>query len=310
MRIETEDLVLRYGETTAIDGLTLELEGGKIYGLLGRNGSGKTSLLSILAAFRRQTAGSVRIDGRPVFENAAVTSRISLIRDNGETVDIGTAEDAIFFAEWLRPDWDGAYARSLLDLFGIDPKKNVKEMSKGQRSALGVVIGLAGRAPLTMFDESYLGMDAPSRQAFYDALLADYMAHPRTIIMSTHLIEEVSPLFEEVVIIDRGRLVAHEESHTLLARGTAVTGPVAQVEAFTAGLKVLGTRRLGPTASAMVYGDLDDARRGQAAAAGLDLGPIAMQDLFVHLTGGPGAPGAPGTGEESPAAELRTGETR
>ncbi|MBG0815941.1 ATP-binding cassette domain-containing protein [Planomonospora sp. ID82291] len=306
MRIDVEDLVLRYGDVTALDGLTLSLEPGKIYGLLGRNGSGKTSLLSVLAGFRRQTAGGVRVDGRPVFENGSVTSRISLIRDTGETVDIGTAEDAIFFAEWLRPNWDGDYARSLLDLFGIDPKKNVKEMSKGQRSAVGVVIGLAGRAPLTMFDESYLGMDAPSRQAFYDALLADYMAHPRTIVLSTHLIEEVSSLFEEVVIIDRGRLVVHEESQALLSRGTAVTGPAAQVDAFTAGLTVLGTRRLGPTMSAMLYGDLDDARREEAAAAGLQLGPIDMQDLFIHLTGGPAASGT----EARPTAELHTGETR
>ncbi|MBB2914522.1 ABC-2 type transport system ATP-binding protein [Streptosporangium becharense] len=285
MRIEVEDLVLRYGDVTALDRLTLTLEEGKIYGLLGRNGSGKTSLLSILAAFRRQTAGDVRIGGQPVFENGRLTSRISLIRDAGETVDIGTAEDALYFAEWLRPGWDADYARSLMDLFGLEPKKNVKEMSKGQRSAMGVVVGLAGRAPLTMFDESYLGMDAPSRYAFYDALLADYMAHPRTIILSTHLIEEVSSLFEEVVIIDRGRLVVHEESQTLLSRGAAVTGPAAQVDAFTGGLTVLGAKELGPTKSAMVYGDLDDARRRKAAESGLELGPIAMQDLFVHLTG-------------------------
>jgi ABC-2 type transport system ATP-binding protein len=287
VRIDVEDLVLRYGEVTALDRLSFSLEGGKIYGLLGRNGSGKTTLLSVLAAFRRQTAGSVRIDGQPVFENVGLTSRISLIRDTGETVDIGSAEDALYFAEWLRPNWDAGFARSLMDTFGLEPKMRVKNMSRGQRSAMGVVVGLASRAPLTMFDESYLGMDAPSRHAFYDALLADYMAHPRTIIMSSHLIEEISPLLEEVVIIDKGRLVVHEQSQTLLSRGTAVTGPAAQVDAFTADLTVLNAMHLGPTKSAMVYGELDDGRREQAARAGLELGPIAMQDLFVHLTGGP-----------------------
>jgi ABC-2 type transport system ATP-binding protein len=285
MRIDVEDLVLRYGDVTALDRLTLNLEAGKIYGLLGRNGSGKTSLLSVLAAFRRESGGTVRIDGQPVFENGSLTGQISLIRDAGETVDIGTAEDALYFAEWLRPHWDADYARSLMDMFGLTRKMNVKSMSKGQRSAMGVVVGLAGRAPLTMFDESYLGMDAPSRHAFYDALLTDYMAHPRTIILSTHLIEEVSSLFEEVVIIDGGRLIVHEETQTLLSRGTAVTGPVAQVDIFTTGLTVLGARMLGPTKSAMVYGDLDDAQRRKATEAGLELGPIAMQDLFIHLTG-------------------------
>ncbi|MFC6014644.1 ATP-binding cassette domain-containing protein [Plantactinospora solaniradicis] len=287
MRIDVEGLVLRYGDTTALDGLTFNLAGGKIYGLLGRSGSGKTSLLSVLAAFRRESAGTVRVDGRPVFENGEVTRNIIMIRDGGETVKIGTAEDAVYFAEWLRPNWDGDYARSLMDRFELKPKAKVGEMSKGQQSAMGVVIGLASRAPLTIFDESYLGMDVPSRYAFYEAMLADYMLHPRTIILSAHLIEEISSLFEEVLIIDRGRLVVHEETETLLSRGRAVTGPAEQVDTFTTGLTVLGTRQLGPTKSAMVYGELDEDQRRRAVETGLELEPIAMQDLFVHLTGGP-----------------------
>ncbi|GLX01991.1 ABC transporter ATP-binding protein [Microtetraspora sp. NBRC 16547] len=285
MRVEVEDLVLRYDDVTALDRLTFSLEESKIYGLLGRNGSGKTSLLSILAAVRRQSAGRVRIDGQPVFENAALTPRISLVRDTGEAITIGTVEDALYFAEWLRPNWDADYAAELLELFGITPKMSIGSMSTGQRSAMGVVVGLAGRAPLTMFDEAYLGMDAPSRQAFYDALLADYIAHPRTIILSTHLIQEVGPLFEEVLIIDRGRLLVQEDTQTLLSRGATVIGPTAQVDAFTADLTVLGTRRLGPTTSATVYGEVDEGRRRQATEAGLELGPIDLQDLFVHLTG-------------------------
>lgn len=220
MRIDIDDLRVAYGETVAIDALSLKLEAGKIYGLLGRNGAGKTSLLSVLAGFRRHSGGTVLADGRPIFENSHTTREISLIRDAGETVNLGTVEDALYFAEDLRPRWDAAYAQELIELFELDPKKNVKSMSKGQRSAVGVVVGLASRAPLTMFDESYLGMDVPSRQAFYDALLADFMAHPRTIILSTHLIEEVSSLFEEVVIIDKGRLVVHTPADDLLAMGT------------------------------------------------------------------------------------------
>ncbi|MFF0310143.1 ATP-binding cassette domain-containing protein [Streptosporangium sp. NPDC004379] len=287
MRVDVRDLVLRYGETTALDGLTFTLESGKIYGLLGRNGSGKSSLTSVLAAFRRQTSGEALVDGRPVFENAGLTRGIALVREEGEAITIGTAEDALYFAEGLRPNWDAGYARSLLETFGIPPKANVKAMSKGQRSALGAVVGLASRAPLTMFDEAHLGMDVPSRQAFHDALLADYMAHPRTFLLAGHPIEEAAPLFEGVLVIDRGRLVVQEDAGTLLSRGASVTGPAARVDAFTAGLTVLGVKDLGPTRSAMVYGDLDDTRRREAAEAGLELGPVAMQELFVHLTGGP-----------------------
>jgi ABC-2 type transport system ATP-binding protein len=103
------------------------------------------------------------------------------------------------------------------------------------------------------------------------------MARPRTIVISTHLIDELSPLFEEVLIIDNGRLVLQDETEALRARGADVTGPAAAVDRFVAGRTVLCERQLGATKSAMVYG-------------GLDLGPVALQDLFVHLTQPPGGP--------------------
>jgi ABC-2 type transport system ATP-binding protein len=289
--IEVDGLQLRYGTTTALDDLSFTLSGGKIYGLLGRNGSGKTSLLSVLAAFRKASGGTVLIDGQPVFENPRITRQVCLIRETGDTGDKGDrVSEALHTAEHLRPGWDSEYAASLVDRFEVPLGKKIGELSLGQRSALGMTFGLASRAPVTLFDESQLGMDAPSRAAFHDELLADFMARPRTIVVSTHLIDELSPLFEEVVIIDDGRLVLKDETEALRARGAAVTGPAEAVDRFVAGRTVLGERRLGRTKSAMVYGGLDDRHRRQARDAGLDLGPIALQDLFVHLTQPSGGP--------------------
>ncbi len=283
--IATDDLRLRYGDVAALDGMTFSLAGGRIHGLLGRNGSGKSSLLSILAGFRMQTSGVAHVGGQPPFENGAVTRQVCLIREAGDVADEDEpVSEALAFAAYLRPHWDAAWAASLLDRFGLSPKTKVKTLSRGQRSALGVTLGLASRAPLTMFDESHLGMDAPTRYAFYDALLADVMDHPRTVVVSTHLVEEASPLFEDVLIIDRGRVVLHEEADALRARGAAVTGPAAAVDRVVEGLTVLDEKRLGDTKAVVVYGRLDEARRGAARAAGLDLGPVPLQDLFVHLT--------------------------
>lgn len=284
--IEVEDLRLRYGSVTALDGLSFQIDGGKIVGLLGRNGSGKTSLLSVLAAFRKADGGAVRIGGEPVFENARITRQICLIREAGDTVENSdSVEAALSFAKALRPNWDAEYARRLTERFELPLKANIGGLSRGKRSALGIVLGLAARAPLTMFDETYLGMDAPSRYLFYDELLADFIRYPRTMIVSTHLIEEVGRLFEEVVIIDKGKLLLHEETETLLGRGAAVTGPSEMVDWFVGERLVMGERRLGGTKSAMVYGDLDEVDRAQAEAVGLDVEPVALQDLFVHLTG-------------------------
>jgi len=284
--IEVDDLRLSYGDTKALDGLSFRLGGGKIYGLLGRNGSGKTSLLSLLAAFRRPTAGAVRVDGENPWENAPLVRRICLIRESGDVYDHERVSRVVRTAAELRPSFDRGYADRLIERFQIPTRKTVQALSRGQRSALGCALGLASRAPLTIFDESYLGMDAPSRYAFYDELIADYSAQPRTIIISTHLIEEVSSLFEEVVIIDHGRLVAHDEADVLRSRGAAVTGPAEVVDTFTAGLTVLGAQRLGGTKSATVFGELNETQLRAARLAGLELGPVSLQDLFVHLTTG------------------------
>jgi ABC-2 type transport system ATP-binding protein len=285
LSIEVHDLHLRYGDVTALDGMTFTLAGGKIYGLLGRNGSGKTSLLSVLAAFRKESAGTVRIDGQPVFENARITSQVCLVRETADAADKGErVHEALHTAGRLRSTWDADYASALLDRFEVPRDAKVGALSLGKRSALGIVVGLASRCPVTMFDESHLGMDVPSRNAFHDELLVDFMAHPRTIIVSTHLIEEVSALFEEVLIIDNGRLLLRDDAEALRTRGAAVTGPTDAVDRFVEGMTVLGEKRLGRTKSATVYGTIGGADERRAREAGLDLGPISLQDLFVHLT--------------------------
>ncbi|WP_166354289.1 ABC transporter ATP-binding protein [Phytoactinopolyspora limicola] len=286
--IDVRNLTARFGDVVALDNLSFSLTGGKIYGLLGRNGSGKTTLLSIIAAFRAADDGIVLVDGREPFENGRVTEQVCLIREAGNVVDGAKVQDVLKMSSNFRPHWDAEYAERLADMFELPMKKKVSSLSRGQQSAVGITVGMATRAPVTMFDESYLGLDAPSRYAFYDELLRDYMEQPRTIIMSTHLIEEVSRLFEEVLILDQGRLVAHDETDTLLRRGMSVTGPASSVDEFTSGLTVLNHQQLGGTKSTTVFGQIDEDKRAKARAAGVELGPVGLQDLFIHLTNGGG----------------------
>lgn len=224
LSIEVERLTLRYGDVAALDDMTFALDGGRIYGLVGRNGSGKTSVLSVLAGFRKATAGHARVGGRVVFENPAVTRQVCLLRDTVEhDWAADRVEDALAFAARVRPAWDAGYAAALAERFGLPLRAQVDALSRGERSALAVTLGLATRAPVTMFDESYLGLDPPARYAFYEELATDFAARPRTIIVATHLIEEVSTLLDEVVIIDEGRLVLHDSTERLRARGGPIT---------------------------------------------------------------------------------------
>jgi ABC-2 type transport system ATP-binding protein len=285
LSIRTDRLTLKFPEVYAVDDLNLDIRGEKIVGLLGRNGSGKSSLLSVIAAFRKPTAGQVPVNGEPIWENPLITRQVCLIREEGDTVEGSEkVDDALKFAAEMRPNWDDGYARSLLERFDIAKRAKVSQLSKGQRSALGITLGLAARAPITIFDESYLGLDAPSRYRFYDEVVADYARHPRLIILSTHLIGEVSTLFEEVVIIDRGKLLLHESADELLGRGIEIIGPADAVDGFVRPYKVLNQRSLGRTKSATIYGSLTDEDRHRAVTAGVELGPVSIQDLFVHLT--------------------------
>lgn len=288
--LELSGLDLRYDDgTDALRGIDLAVPGGTILGLLGRNGAGKSSLMALVASLRRPTAGRVLVGGDDPWEDASRTCQVFLV---GEAGDAGswTVRDALRFAGVLHPGWDDTYAERLVDLFALPATTKIDKLSRGKRAALMCVLGLAARAPVTMFDEPHLGMDAPTRYAFYDEVLSDYMTHPRTVVLSTHHIDEVASLFGQVAIIDDGRLVAHDETDALRARGTEVTGPTATVDEFThhAGLRVLSTRELGGTKAAVTYGDLTDEHRHRALGSGLGLGPIPLQDLFVHLTAGTG----------------------
>jgi ABC-2 type transport system ATP-binding protein len=280
-----EQLTYRYGDVLALDRISLELNAPGIHGLLGRNGSGKTTLMSLAAGLRRPREGQIRLNGQPVFENYAATTEICIIRESGDTTAewSETIEDGLAFARDMRPYWDEAYARKLLDRFELTPKRSVAQLSRGQRARFACLLGLASRAPLTMFDESYLGMDAPARYDFYDALLEDYMAHPRMILVSSHHIEEIAKLFEDVIIIEDGKVLLHESAEALRGRGLTITGPAAAVDGLAAGGTVLSERSLGSTKSVALY-NAPDTLVQQARAAGLETSLLPIQDIFVHLT--------------------------
>jgi ABC-2 type transport system ATP-binding protein len=152
------------------------------------------------------------------------------------------------------------------------------------KSALGVVIGLASRARLTLFDEPYLGLDAVARQLFYDRLLADYTEHPRTVVLSTHLIDEVADLIEHVLVLDNGRLIVNDDAEGLRGQVVTVSGPTEAVERFAGPRTVLHRIRMGPMARATVRGSVAG-DRSSAAELGLEVEPVSLQQLVVRLTG-------------------------
>jgi ABC-2 type transport system ATP-binding protein len=283
--IETRGLARRYGPVTAVDGVDLRLEPDRIYGLLGRNGAGKTTLMSLLTAQEFATSGEIALFGENPVENARVLERVCFIKESQKYPDDFRVKHVLRTAPRFFPHWDAEFAARLVREFRLPVDRRMKKLSHGQFSAVGVVVGLASRAPITFFDEPYLGLDAVARQLFYDRLLEDYAEHPRTVVLSTHLIDEVSDLLEHVLVIDEGRIIVDSSADDLRGTATTVVGARSAVESFTAGLDVLHRAAIGGLATVTVTG-LDEAGRSTARAAGLELGGVSLQQLVVRLTDG------------------------
>ncbi|PRB56988.1 ABC transporter ATP-binding protein [Microbacterium sp. MYb45] len=282
--IEVQNLNKRYKEKRALDNVSLSIEGNAIYGLLGRNGAGKTTLMSILTAQNFESSGSVRVFGEHPYENAHVLGRICFVRESQKYPDDAYPKHAFKAASLFFPHWDQAFADELIAEFQLPMKQTIKKLSRGQLSAVGVIIGLASRAEITFFDEPYLGLDAVARQIFYDRLVEDYAEHPRTIILSSHLIDEVSNLIEKVIVIDNGQIILNEDTDAVRERAVTIVGEAAKVDAWVAGREVLHREALGRVASVTVLGRLSTEERAEVTASGLDLAPVSLQQLVVRLT--------------------------
>ncbi|ACU69611.1 ABC transporter related [Catenulispora acidiphila DSM 44928] len=276
--VVVEDLTMRYRGHTALDGVDLTLAPDTIHGLLGRNGAGKTTLMRILTGQEFETSGRVEVFGQPPRENPAVLNRVCFIREAQKYPQNFKVREAFAAAAIACPGWDQAYADRLVQDFDLPLKRQIKKLSRGQLSAVGIIIGLAARAPLTLFDEPYLGLDAVARHVFYDRLLEDFSENPRTVILSTHLIDEVADLVEHVVLIDHGTVLMDADADGLRGRAVSVSGPAEAVAAYVEDAPVLHRSGLGGQLRVAL------AERPERPAEGVSVDSLSLQELIVLTT--------------------------
>ena len=289
---ETNALMARgvckaYGQLKVLDGLDLTVEPGKIYGLIGRNGAGKTTLLSILTAQNTLDAGEVTYGGQPVWENQWALDHLCFSRElqparNGAQ-NPQKVRDYLRAAAAFLPRWDREYAARLLEEFRLEPRKKIGQLSKGQMSMVTILVALASRAPVTILDEPVAGLDVVMRERFYRLLLDDYAETGRTFILSTHIIEEAASVFEEVLILDRGKIVEHAPTEELVGQFAYLSGAEEELDRACAGLRVLSEERVGRRTTRAVRGTPEALEA--AGAFDVDLAPMNLQNVFVALCG-------------------------
>lgn len=282
MKIELKNVSKSFGSKKAVDNLSITLEENKIYGLLGRNGAGKTTLMQMLAGHALPSSGEILINGQNPFNNRDITKDICLVNESNNFIKRLKIKDILKVASLFYPNWSWDTANALLTTFNLNPTLKTKGLSKGMESSLGIIIGLASRAKITILDEPYIGLDAAARFKFYEVLLEEYEEFPRTIILSTHLIDEVSNLFEEVVLMRSGQLVFHKSTEELLDSSITVSGKKEAVDEFAQGKRVLHESILAGRKTVTLYGE--GLTVEEAAQHNLDADRSSIQQLMVYMT--------------------------
>ena len=281
MAIQLQNVVKRFGQVQALKGVGVVFEENRIYGLLGRNGAGKSTLLNILTNRIFPDGGTVLVDGENGLENDRAQSKIFLMSESTLHPDAMRVNGAFRWAQAFYPSFDKNLAMKLLGDFGLPAKAKITGLSTGYRSIIKLILALSVNVPYVLLDEPVLGLDANHRELFYKRLLEKYGEEPFTVVLSTHLIEEVANLVEDVVIIKEGEVLRQESRETMLAGGYTVSGGAAAVETYIQGKKILGVDALGGLRTAYVLGVPD--QTGEAAKD-LEFGPMDLQKMFIQLT--------------------------
>jgi ABC-2 type transport system ATP-binding protein len=282
--IEIRNVSKAYGKTVALKNVSAIVQGGKIYGFLGRNGAGKTTLLNIITNRIFADQGQVLIDGEPALENDRAQAKIFYMTEATLYSEELRVREVFRVTRGFYPLFDLEYAAQLADRFKLETRKKVGALSTGYLSIFKLILTLASNAPLLIFDEPVLGMDANHRDLFYKELLAHYNDAPSTIILSTHLIEEAAALLEEVIIIKEGQILITQPVEEILQLAYTVSGSQENVDRYAAGKNVIREEALGRFKAATIYQNRNGTDQEALAQLGLDLTPARLQELFISLT--------------------------
>lgn len=278
--IQIKNVTKKYKDVIALDDVSFSFEYGKIYGFLGRNGAGKSTLINIIANRIFADSGEILIDDIPAKENMKAHDKIFCMSETDLYDTSLKIKDQFKWIDRFYDDFDREKAFEIAEKFNLNMNKKFKSLSKGYQSIFKLTVALALNVPYVIFDEPVLGLDANHRELFYGLLLEDYENKERTIIIATHLIEEVANLIEEVVLIDRGKVLLQDNVGSLLEMGYSVSGLADEVEAYCTGKNVIGYDELGNLKIAYVLGE----KTPLPETVNLSFSTMNLQKLFVKLT--------------------------
>ncbi len=282
--VEIKNVSKSYGKTVALKDVSVTFCDGKISGFLGRNGAGKTTLLNILTNRIFADQGQVWVDGEPAFENDRAQAKIFYMTEQTLYPRDMKVRDVFRLTHTFYPQFDGEYADRLSASFKLETGKKIGALSTGYLAIFKDILTLASNAPVVIYDEPVMGMDANHRDLFYRELVAHYNATPSTVILSTHLIDEAAGLLEEVIILNKGQVLLAQPVEGILSLAYTVSGSQENVDCYMTGKKVIREETLGRYKAATIYQKRNDFEQEELDQLGLDVTPARLQELFISLT--------------------------
>ncbi len=276
--IEIKNTSKKYGSTIAIDHVTLNIPESGIYCLLGRNGAGKTTLMKLIAGHIAATEGEIIVDGLRVSPNKMPIC-VNYIESGSVQFNMRVSE-LIGAAAELQENFDRDFAREMVERFELDTRKKYKQLSFGMKTMLTAIITLANNSKIILLDEPTLGFDAIMRDQFNTLLLESYHAHPRVIIISTHLIDEIAKVTEKLIIINKGRILLEAGIEDIDEKAYTLSGSAEIVLPLINGLNCIGKTTAGSIMAAHIYGERI------TPPLGVTLDRLSLQDFFIKIVGG------------------------
>lgn len=281
MSLVVKSISKKHKNENVLDNISVQFEQGKIYGLLGRNGAGKSTLLNIINNRSFATSGEVLLNGIPVADSEVALNQLYLMSEYHLFPSFFKIKELFKITERFYGTFDWALADEMLHTFGLNADQRFKKLSTGYRTITKLIIALSVPCEYIFLDEPVLGLDATHREIFYSYLIEVYQQRFCTFVISTHLIEEIATILEEVIILSEGKLLQAAPVETILQHARTVSGPKELVRSYIETLQVLGQKPLGGFLTAYVYGRLPE-----KPIEGISILPSTLQEYFIQLTSG------------------------
>lgn len=286
--IEVRNVIKKFDGFRALDDLSMTVPTGSVYGLVGPNGAGKSTIIRHLTGIYRQDAGEIMIDGAPVFENPEVKSRIAYIPDDIFYYANASIREMMDFYRSIYPHFDAERFKKLADVFGLDPKRQMRRLSKGMQKQAAFWIAVSLRPEILILDEPVDGLDPVMRRQIWSIIMADVAENGTTVLVSSHNLRELEDVCDSVGIMNKGKIMIERSLNELQENIVKIQLALPDGEVLPEGLDILHKSNTGRLQSLIMHGTQEELTEKLQSAHPLfiDAVPLTLEEIFIYELGG------------------------